>query len=122
MSEESAGARVTDGLRERVRTGALAPGTVLSQSGIAAEYGVSRIPVRDALHVLAGEGLVQLGVSSAVVAGLSISELQELYELREAVEPVVTALAFCKGASYSFVDRQQQDLLRVRGLVRGDAH
>ena len=93
MSEESAGARVTDGLRERVRTGALAPGTVLSQSGIAAEYGVSRIPVRDALHVLAGEGLVQLGVASAVVAGLSISELQELYELREAVEPVVTALA-----------------------------
>ena len=93
MSEESAGTRVADGLRERVRTGALAPGTVLSQSGIAAEYGVSRIPVRDALHVLAGEGLVQLGVSSAVVAGLSISELQELYELREAVEPVVTALA-----------------------------
>ena len=93
MSEESAGARVADGLRERLRTGALAPGTVLSQSGIAAEYGVSRIPVRDALHVLAGEGLVQLGVSSAVVTGLSISELQELYELREAVEPVVTALA-----------------------------
>jgi DNA-binding GntR family transcriptional regulator len=93
VSEESAGTRVARELRERLRTGALPPGTVLSQSELAAEYGVSRIPVRDALHVMAGEGLVVLGVSSAVVAGLSISELQELYELREAVEPVVTALA-----------------------------
>lgn len=93
MAGESAGSRVARGLRDRLLTGALPPGTVLSQSDIAAEYGVSRIPVRDALHVLAGEGLVDLSVSSTVVAGLSIPELQELYELREAVEPIVTAIA-----------------------------
>ena len=89
----SAGSRVAQGLRDRLRTGALAPGTVLSQAEIAAEYGVSRIPVRDALHILSTEGLVDLGVSGAVVTGLSIAELQELYELREAIEPVVTAIA-----------------------------
>ncbi|MGY1622294.1 GntR family transcriptional regulator [Geodermatophilus sp. SYSU D00965] len=93
MSEESAGSRVARGLRDRLRTGAIPPGTVLSQSDIAAEYGVSRIPVRDALHVLSTEGLVDLAVTGAVVTGLSIPELQELYELREAVEPVVTAIA-----------------------------
>jgi DNA-binding GntR family transcriptional regulator len=93
MSEQSAGSRVARGLRDRLRTGALPPGTVLSQAEIAAEYGVSRIPVRDALHILAGEGLVDLGVSGAVVTGLSIRELQELYEMREAIEPVVTAIA-----------------------------
>jgi DNA-binding GntR family transcriptional regulator len=93
MTEESAGSRVARGLRDRLRTGALPPGTVLSQSDIAAEYGVSRIPVRDALHVLSTEGLVDLAVTGAVVTGLSIPELQELYELREAVEPVVTAIA-----------------------------
>ena len=93
MSSESAGSRVAQGLRDRLRTGALAPGTVLSQAEIAAEYGVSRIPVRDALHLLSTEGLVDLGVSGAVVTGLSIAELQELYELREAIEPVVTAIA-----------------------------
>lgn len=92
-ASESAGSRVAQGLRDRLRTGALAPGTVLSQAEIAAEYGVSRIPVRDALHILSTEGLVDLGVSGAVVTGLSIAELQELYELREAVEPVVTAIA-----------------------------
>ena len=53
---ESAGSRVAHGLRDRLRTGALAPGTVLSQADIAAEYGVSLIPVRDALHILASEG------------------------------------------------------------------
>jgi DNA-binding GntR family transcriptional regulator len=93
MTEESAGSRVARGLRDRLRTGAIPPGTVLSQSDIAAEYGVSRIPVRDALHVLSTEGLVDLAVTGAVVTGLSIPELQELYELREAVEPVVTAIA-----------------------------
>ena len=93
MSEPSAGSRVARALRDRLRTGALPPGTLLSQSDIAAEYGVSRIPVRDALHVLAAEGLVSLGVAGAVVTGLSIRELQELYEMREAIEPVVTAIA-----------------------------
>jgi DNA-binding GntR family transcriptional regulator len=93
MAAESAGSRVAQGLRDRLRTGALAPGTVLSQAEIATEYGVSRIPVRDALHLLSTEGLVDLGVSGAVVTGLSIAELQELYELREAIEPVVTAIA-----------------------------
>ena len=93
MSGGSAGSRVVDGLRERLRTGSIPPGTVLSQADIAADYGVSRIPVRDALRVLAAEGLVVLGVSSASVAGLSIRELQELYEMREAIEPVATALA-----------------------------
>ena len=93
MADESAGARVARGLRDQLRTGALAPGTVLSQADIAAEFGVSRIPVRDALQQLAGEGLVELRGTTAVVSPLSIEDLQELYELREAVEPIATRLA-----------------------------
>lgn len=93
MSTESAAARVARGLRDRVSNGALAPGTVLSQSAIAAEYGVSRIPVRDALQTLATDGLVELHAGSAVVTPLSIEDLQELYELREALEPMATRQA-----------------------------
>ena len=92
MPGESA-TRVAQGLREQVLTGALAPGTRLSQARLAAEHGVSRIPIRDALQTLAAEGLVDATGSSAVVRGLSIAELQELYELRELVEPAVTRLA-----------------------------
>jgi DNA-binding GntR family transcriptional regulator len=49
--------------------------------------------VRDALQVLATEGLVDMRGSTAVVTALSIEDLQELYELREAVEPLAIALA-----------------------------
>ncbi|WP_204074703.1 GntR family transcriptional regulator [Planotetraspora phitsanulokensis] len=90
---ESAAARVTGSLRQRVLTGELKPGEPLSQSRVAAEYGVSRIPARDALQTLAAEGLVDLGAFTAVVRGTSIAELQELYELREAIEPLVTRIA-----------------------------
>ncbi|QNN54585.1 GntR family transcriptional regulator [Nocardioides mesophilus] len=93
MNRDSAAGRVAQGLRERVVSGALAPGSSLSQTAIAAEYGVSRIPVRDALQLLATDGLVDLQGTSAVVTPLSIEDLQELYELREAVEPLATRLA-----------------------------
>lgn len=93
VSTESAAARVAGSLRERVSSGQLLPGTALSQAGLAEEYGVSRIPVRDALQQLASEGLVELRGATAVVTPLSIDDLQELYELREAVEPVATRLA-----------------------------
>jgi DNA-binding GntR family transcriptional regulator len=89
----SAAARVTGSLRQRVLTGELRPGERLSQSRVAAEYGVSRIPARDALQALASEGLVDLGAFTAVVRETSISELQELYELREAIEPLLTKIA-----------------------------
>ncbi|WP_433274897.1 GntR family transcriptional regulator [Pseudonocardia xinjiangensis] len=93
MAAESAAGRITRDLRRRVLSGDLKPGTVLSQARLAAEYDVSRMPARDALQVLASEGLVDLGPTTSVVRELSIAELQELYELREAVEPVLTRLA-----------------------------
>lgn len=96
MNADSAAGRVASGLRERIVSGDLAPGTTLSQTAVAAEYGVSRIPVRDALQLLATDGLVDLQGTSAVVTPLSIEDLQELYELREAVEPVATRLGVAR--------------------------
>jgi DNA-binding GntR family transcriptional regulator len=93
VSDDSAAGRVTRSLRQRMLTGEITPGTHLSQSRVAAEHGVSRIPVRDALRVLAGEGLVDLRPGHAIVRGLSVAELQELYEMRESIEPVVTRIA-----------------------------
>jgi DNA-binding GntR family transcriptional regulator len=81
-------------LRERILSAELAPGTRLNQAEVADQLGVSRIPVRDALHQLAAEGLVHLsGRAGATVTELSIADLQELYELREAIEPLASRLA-----------------------------
>jgi len=94
MAYASAAARVASELRSEILQGDITPGSRLSQQSTAERFGVSRIPVRDALQVLVGEGLVQpVSNATAVVTGMSIAELQELYELREAVEPLATQIA-----------------------------
>ncbi len=81
MAYESAAIRVTSELRSEILQGEIAPGARLSQQSTAERFGVSRIPVRDALQVLGGEGLVRpTSNATAVVTGMSIAELQELYE------------------------------------------
>lgn len=89
---QSAMARITESLRVRIVTAKLAAGSHLNQAEIAKEYGVSRIPVRDALQALAGEGLVDLKPGGATVSAMSAADLEELYELRGLIEPKTTAL------------------------------
>ena len=81
-------------LREDVLAGRVAAGERLSQERLAAQFDVSRVPIRDALRELQAEGLVvvhpRLGTT---VAALSAPDLEELYEMRLALEPVVARLA-----------------------------
>ncbi|WP_372924926.1 GntR family transcriptional regulator [Mycolicibacterium hippocampi] len=94
MAYQNAAGRVASELRSGILHGEIAPGSRLSQLRLAERFGVSRIPVRDALQLLAGEGLVHpTSNATAVVTGMSVPELQELYELREAVEPIATQIA-----------------------------
>lgn len=94
MAYQSAASRIAGELRDEILHGVIAPGSRLSQLSIAERFGVSRIPVRDALQMLAGEGLVHpTSNATAVVIGMSVPELQELYELREAIEPMATQIA-----------------------------
>jgi DNA-binding GntR family transcriptional regulator len=75
-------------IRQRILTGELAPGAMLNQNELAQEFGMSRIPIRDALRSLAAEGLVQLRAhATASVTPLSLDDLEELYELRLSLEP-----------------------------------
>lgn len=84
----SLGDRLADDLRSRVIRGDLPRGTRLPEDGLAAEYDVSRGPVRDALKVLAAEQLIDLGRVGAVVRGVGPEEVDELYALRGAIEPL----------------------------------
>jgi DNA-binding GntR family transcriptional regulator len=94
MAYETAAERVASQLRAEILHGDITPGSRLSQQSIAERFGVSRIPVRDALQILAGDGLVRpMSNATAAVTGMSVAELQELYELREAVEPLATHIA-----------------------------
>src|ERR1044072_6345879 len=94
MVYESSAARIASQLRTEILHADVAPGSKLAQVPLAERFGVSRIPVRDALAQLAGEGLVQpLSNATAIVTRMSIEELQELYDLRLSIEPRTTAIA-----------------------------
>lgn len=81
---------VLDALRRMVVTGELAPGTPLRQDAIAKMFGVSRVPVREALRILEGEGKLQHTAHQGYrVSKLSIEELLEVYRLRDLLETEV---------------------------------
>jgi DNA-binding GntR family transcriptional regulator len=78
---------IADELREEIRRGTRAGGQALLQEEIARHFGVSRIPVREALLRLESEGLVVVYPNrGAVVAALSIDEVREIYHLRRLLE------------------------------------
>jgi DNA-binding GntR family transcriptional regulator len=79
-------------LRRAVRERVLRPGQALHQDDLAKTFGVSRVPLREALRTLVGEGLIVMrpGIG-AVVTELKIDELQELYDLRTQLEPPLAA-------------------------------
>jgi DNA-binding GntR family transcriptional regulator len=84
--------RVADALRNRILAGQYPPGAPLRQDAVAAELGVSRIPLREALNHLEAEGLV-LGMAHRgfVVRGMSRDEADEVFNLRLQLEPVALA-------------------------------
>jgi DNA-binding GntR family transcriptional regulator len=84
-----ASGRVTDALREAILTGRLHPGSRVRQEELAEEFGISRIPVREALRRLESEGLVILVPNSgAWIAKLDRAECIEIYKIRERLEPL----------------------------------
>ena len=86
--------RVHAALREAITSGRLPPEARIKQEQIAAELGVSRTPVREALHLLEREGLVRLVPRrGAIVQGFTPADVRELYELRELLEPAAAELA-----------------------------
>jgi DNA-binding GntR family transcriptional regulator len=81
-------------LREAIISGAVAGGSQLRQSNLAADFGVSVIPVREALQQLTAEGFVILQRNrGALVAEVSIDETAELFDVRVALEGVLMEAA-----------------------------
>ena len=93
MASSVIGHAVVNKLRHALLTGEIGAGVRLSYSKLAEQFGVSRIPVRDAMQALVAEGLVVMLDGTPYSRRLSILELQELYELRMAVEPTLTQMA-----------------------------
>lgn len=90
----AATAHVADLIREAIIRGEYPPGARIRQEELAVETGASRVPVREALRMLEAEGLVTLIANTgAWVSSLSLSECQEIYRVRERVEPLLLRMS-----------------------------
>lgn len=79
--------QIAANLRQAIIAGALTPGTRLLEIELAQKLGVSRGPLREALRILQGEGLLEAFPNRGVfVASLEEQDIQEIYSLRELLE------------------------------------
>lgn len=83
-----------DAIRERILGGELLPGTRLAEERLSEEMGISRMPVREALRVLAAEGIVTLEPRrGASVTLYTEQQIRELVEVRATLEGLNAKLA-----------------------------
>jgi DNA-binding GntR family transcriptional regulator len=86
-SHTSLGEKAYQYLRGKILSGQLSPGMALSEASLARELGNSRGPLREAIRRLTGEGFLrQTPSGGSVVVDFSRRDIDELYELREALE------------------------------------
>lgn len=83
ITRRTVAAEAAEILRQRILSGDLKSGQPIRQEQIAQELGVSRIPLREALKQLEAEGFVTIEPhKGAIVSTLSLTEVEELFELR----------------------------------------
>ncbi len=113
--------RAYDALRERVASGAVPPGTWLREHTVAASLGLSRTPVREALRLLAAEGVVELVHNrGARVCDWSSEDIDEAYRLRALIEGYGAGLA-ARRADAECVRQLRALQERYEAAVAGDA-
>lgn len=110
-------------IKLRLLGGQLASGTRLIEKVVAAQLGVSRTPVREALSKLEEEGLVEIiSHHGTLVADISSKDIEEIYQIREALESLAVKLALPHLSS-----RKLQELARLHEdcrhfLEKGDLY
>jgi DNA-binding GntR family transcriptional regulator len=101
-------------LRQEIVTATLPPGYVLREAELAARFGVSKTPLREAFVRLEKDGFVQIApYRSAVVTGYSQQDLREIYEVRELLEG--------QCAREAAVSIATEDLAALNRIVRDSA-
>jgi DNA-binding GntR family transcriptional regulator len=111
--------QIHDRLLRQVLRGELQPGERISPPEIAARLGVSITPVRDAVNLLAAEGLVNIAPRrGTVVSPVSPSDIDELYEIRLMIEPPAAATA-SERASAEDIERMRELAERLESSPAG---
>ena len=109
---------VAELLRQRIFRRELEPGSWIDELAIAKDYGISRTPLREALKVLATEGLVTMKVRrGAYVTEVSEQDLNEVYHLLSLLESDAAGVVAAK-ASYAQMDELKALHQQLEATVR----
>ncbi len=108
--QKNAAEAIADELRERILTGELKPETRLTQRHLAAEFGLSPMPARDAIKLLIAEGLaIQETSKTITVAPLNAGDFTDIMDIRCRLEPLALEL--------SIPQMSAEDIARSRALL-----
>lgn len=105
---------LADGLREMIVRGDLTPGTKVPEKDLCSVFNVSRTPLREALKVLAAEGLVVLEPNrGAWVSKITVEDLEEVFPVMGALESLSGELA-CQ----NITDAETAEIRSVHDVMR----
>jgi DNA-binding GntR family transcriptional regulator len=126
QSSQTMADAIAAALRRAVLEGALHDGTVLRQAELAARFGVSRVPIREALLKLEAEGLVESRPRrGTVVVALDADAFEEILEMRAALEALALKLAVPRMSAEDFakaraiLDEAEESLRRPAAAADG---
>lgn len=107
-------------LREDILTLRLAPGSAVDEQGIARQFGLSRTPVREALFMLSGEGLVRLLPNrSAIISPLTMENMNDYFDTLLILTRAVMVAAVHRAGADDIAGLQSR-LAAFRDSLAGD--
>ncbi len=108
-------------LEDEIASGALPPGTRLEEVALAERFGVSRTPIREALHLLSASGLIDLRPRrGAIVASLSLERLLQMFEVMAEMEATSARLAALRMTIEERKALEHQHLVCGKSSASGD--
>ena len=109
---------VAQAIHQSIMSGVLSPGTRLIEIDLAAQLGVSRGPLREALRILESEGIVEsIPGRGTYVRKISEKDIAEVYSMRSILEKEAVRLA-AKHASKSQIEGLERDFQEMLAVVR----
>ena len=108
---------ICESLRNAIKNGKLKPGERLMEVQLAEELGISRTPVREAIRKLEQEGyVIMLPRRGTYVSSVSVHDVQEIFEIRTALESLSTGLA-ARRIENEELEQLQKLLAEIEGYI-----
>ncbi len=121
LGHRTLSAAIVEQLRRDILDGTYPAGEQLRQDALAATFGVSRIPVREALFQLEAEGLVLIAPhKGAIVSAFSLEEIDDVFDLRVLLEPRLLASSAPLLTAVDFADISALDAEFAAAIAQQD--